>query len=225
MDLVDEEDVALLERGEDRGEVALALERRPGDRADPDAELLADDVREARLAEPGRADEQDVVERLAPRLRRVERDRELLLHPLLADEVVEPARPQRAVELVLVLAQEPARGTCARHAAFLSASAHALLGRQLGIDPGERALGVEQRVAELDERVARDEVAARRPDGAGSTAPSFSFSSSTTRCAVFLPIPGIASKRAVSSSAIARRSSAGRRAGDDRERDLRARRR
>ena len=33
-------------------------------------------------------------------------------------------------------------------------------------------------------------------------------------------MPGIASKRAVSSSAIARRSSAGRRAGDDRERDL-----
>ena len=47
----------------------------PGDRAEPDAELLADDLRERRLAEPGRAGEQDVVERLAPRLRRVERDR------------------------------------------------------------------------------------------------------------------------------------------------------
>ena len=71
----------------------------PATGADADAELLADDVREPRLAEPGRAGEQDVVERLAARLRGVERDRELLLHALLADEVVEPARPQRLLEL------------------------------------------------------------------------------------------------------------------------------
>ena len=55
VDLVDEEDVAGLERRQDRGDVALALERRPGDLADADAELSADDLRERRLAEPGRA--------------------------------------------------------------------------------------------------------------------------------------------------------------------------
>ena len=54
-----------------------------------DAELVADDERERRLAEPRRADEQDVVERLAARLGRLERDRELLLDALLADEVGE----------------------------------------------------------------------------------------------------------------------------------------
>ena len=88
---------------------------------------------------------------------------------------------------------------------------HALLGGQVGIDVGERALGVDERVAELDERVARDERRARprRPARSADEA-SFSFSSSTTRCAVLRPMPGIASKRAVSSSAIARRSSAGR---------------
>ena len=64
VDLVDEEDVARLQRGQDRRHVALPLERRPGDAADADAELLADDVREARLAEARRPDEQDVVERL-----------------------------------------------------------------------------------------------------------------------------------------------------------------
>ena len=74
VDLVDEEHVARLERGQDRRQVALALERGPGDAADADAELLADDVREARLAEPGRPDEQDVVERLVARARRLERD-------------------------------------------------------------------------------------------------------------------------------------------------------
>src|SRR5438034_502645 len=42
VDLVDEEDVAHLERGEDGGDVALPLELRAGDGADADAELLAD---------------------------------------------------------------------------------------------------------------------------------------------------------------------------------------
>ena len=96
VDLVDEEHVARLERGQDRRHVALALERGAGDRADADVELLADDLRERRLAEPGRADEKDVVERLVARLRRRQRDRELLLDALLPDEVVEPARAERA---------------------------------------------------------------------------------------------------------------------------------
>ena len=100
MDLVDEDDVARLDRSEDRGDV-LPLERRPGNRPDPDAELLAEDEREARLPEPGRADEEHVVERLAPGPRRLERDAELLLDPLLADELVEPPRTEAAVELFL----------------------------------------------------------------------------------------------------------------------------
>ena len=120
VDLVDEEDVLQLEAGEDRGHVALPLQRRAGDRADADAELLADDLRERRLAEPGRADEQDVVERLAARLRRRERDRELLLDALLADELVQPARPERALELLLLRAEDFRRDSA--HAACLSAS-------------------------------------------------------------------------------------------------------
>ena len=46
----------------------------PGDLPDADAELVADDLRERRLAEPGRPGEQHVVERLAARPRRFERD-------------------------------------------------------------------------------------------------------------------------------------------------------
>jgi len=101
VDLVDEEDVARLERGEDRRNVLL-FDGRPGDGADPDAELLVDDVGEARLTEAGRPCEQDVVERLPARLRRGQGDLELLLHALLADELVEPARAQADVELLLV---------------------------------------------------------------------------------------------------------------------------
>ena len=74
----------------------------PCDRADADVELLPDDVREARLAEPGRADEEHVVERFAACLRRLERDRDLLLHALLADELVEAARPERLVERIVL---------------------------------------------------------------------------------------------------------------------------
>ena len=73
VDLVDEEHVARLDRGEDRGDVLL-LERGAGDRAEADAELLAHDLRQRRLPEAGRAREQDVVERLAAPLGRVERD-------------------------------------------------------------------------------------------------------------------------------------------------------
>ena len=102
MDLVHEQDVAGLQRGQDRCQVALPLERRAGDRADPNAELLPDDVREARLPQAGRPDEQDVVERLSPAPSRLQRDRELFLDARLADEVVERARTQRALELVLV---------------------------------------------------------------------------------------------------------------------------
>jgi hypothetical protein len=101
VDLVDEEDVAGLERGQD-GRDVLLLERRAGDRPEPDPELLADDLRERRLPEARRAGEQDVVERLAPRLCGVQRDRELLFHALLADEVVESPRPQRPLGVVLL---------------------------------------------------------------------------------------------------------------------------
>ena len=162
------------------------------------------------LPRPGRADEQDVVERLAARLGGVERDRELLLDALLADEVVEPARPERDARVLLVR-REDGGGGDRTHAACLSASRTRSSAGSSGSIAGERLLGLEQRVAELDERIAR----ARRPALAGSLridvaspAPSLPFSSSTIRSAVFLPIPGIAWKRAVSSSAIARRSSA-----------------
>src|SRR6266540_3737551 len=101
VDLVDEQHVALLESGEDRGHVTLALERGAGNRANADSELLAEDEGEARLSEPGRPDEKNVVERFAARSRSLERDAQLLLDALLSDEVVEPRRSQGAFELVL----------------------------------------------------------------------------------------------------------------------------
>src|SRR5439155_23108614 len=108
---------------QDRSQVALALERRAGHRPDPDAELLADDIGEARLAEARRPGEQDVVEGLVPCPRRLERDRQLLLDPLLADELVQVARAKRLLDLEIpTLVDDRRDETRGAHAALLRAS-------------------------------------------------------------------------------------------------------
>ena len=170
---------------------------------------------------PGRADEQDVVERLPARLRRLERDLELLLRPLLADELVESPRPQRLLDLLVALAEDR-REELASSRGAPERFAHTLLGGQVGIDGGERLLGLDERVAELDERVARDELARRLARGSAAPPPRSSPpSSSTIRSAVFFPIPGIAWKRAESLERDRALELLRRRARDDRERDLR----
>ena len=98
MDLVDEEDVVLVERGEHRGEVPGPLDGRTGGVAHVDAELARDDRRERGLAEAGWAVEEDVVGRLSPALRRLEQDGEVGLDLALADVLVERARPEGALD-------------------------------------------------------------------------------------------------------------------------------
>ena len=67
VDLVDEQHVALLEIGEQRGEVAGLGDHRAGGGAEIDAELARHDLRQRRLAEARRADEQHMIERLLAR--------------------------------------------------------------------------------------------------------------------------------------------------------------
>ena len=61
VDLVEEEDLALLEGGEDRGQVAGVLDGGPGGDPDRGAHLSRDDHGEGGLAEAGGAGEQDMV--------------------------------------------------------------------------------------------------------------------------------------------------------------------
>ena len=112
----------------------------PATRADADAELLAHDVREARLAEARRADEQHVVERLAARLRGAERDPELLLDVLLPDEVVEEARAERLLELLLLAGDHRCQELVLMRRSG-ARGARALRPASVRIDLGERALG------------------------------------------------------------------------------------
>ena len=87
VDLVDEEHVPLVQVGQDRREVAAPLDRRAAGQLDLHAQLVRDDVGERRLAEAGRAVQQDVVERLPAHLGGGDKDGEVFLHLLLPDVI------------------------------------------------------------------------------------------------------------------------------------------
>jgi hypothetical protein len=94
VDLVHEEDLAVLERGEEGGEVSRALDHGPRGGLDRHPELVRDDVSEARLAHPGGAEEKHVVDGLAPRARRLDGHPEVGDHLGLADVLLEAAGPE-----------------------------------------------------------------------------------------------------------------------------------
>jgi len=60
-------------------------------------------VRERRLAEAGRAVEEQVVERFVALLGSVDGDAEVVLELLLADEFIEPAGPKRDIDCLVVV--------------------------------------------------------------------------------------------------------------------------
>ena len=135
------------------------------------------------LPRPGRAGEQDVVERLAAAARRLDEDRQLLGDLRLVDEVGEGRRAQRAVEVLVGhvgagvvdpdlgvdrhrLARRSracgsgcrrcrARRSCRapRRAGLAQGGRDQLLG-VLALDPVEQLLGLQRRVAEVDQAVA-----------------------------------------------------------------------
>ena len=97
MDLVNEEDRAGLQCGQQGGDVALALKRRAGSLNERHTELGGDDLRQRSLSKPGRPGEQNVIERFIATACRLERNSELVADGLLADKIIERLRPQRAV--------------------------------------------------------------------------------------------------------------------------------
>ena len=99
MNLIDEQDVARLEIGELRREVPRLDDDGSGGRAEIDAELARHDLRQRRLAEAGRADEQHVIERLAARLRRCDEDPEILARRFLPGEIREELGANRRLVL------------------------------------------------------------------------------------------------------------------------------
>ena len=78
VDLVDEQDVAVLQVGEQRGQVARPHQRRAGGDAQPDAHLRRHDAGERGLAQTRGPGEQQVVDGLFAAPRRLEHDLEML---------------------------------------------------------------------------------------------------------------------------------------------------
>ena len=85
VDLVDEQHVAVVEVGQNRGKIARALDRGAARELDLRAHRVCDDVRERRLTQPGRAIEKDVIERLAARFCRLHVDGKILFDFVLPD--------------------------------------------------------------------------------------------------------------------------------------------
>ena len=86
------------EARQERRQVARVLDRRTAGHPQRPAALVRDDHRERRLAEPGRAGQQDVVGGALLDARRVQQQLELPAHLLLTDELGEGCRPQRALD-------------------------------------------------------------------------------------------------------------------------------
>src|SRR5581483_10326783 len=90
VNLVDEEDVAVVEVGEQRGQIAGELEGGP--RRDPEADLhlVGDDAGQRGLPEPRRAREKRVVDGLPPFASSAQKDLEAFAYLGLAVELLQP---------------------------------------------------------------------------------------------------------------------------------------
>ncbi len=94
MDLVDEQDVPLVKRRQDRREVPRSLHGRSRRIADVDPEFAGDDRGEGRLAEAGWAVQQDVVRGFSPPLGRRQQHGQVRLDLALADVFAQGPRAQ-----------------------------------------------------------------------------------------------------------------------------------
>ena len=110
MDLVDEQHIAVLELGEDGGEIPRPFERRARGDVQMAAHLGRDDARHGGLAEPGRTGEQEMVGGLVPATSGFEDDREVFLQLPLTDEVVQAPRAQTVLLDLLELVHGLRRG-------------------------------------------------------------------------------------------------------------------
>src|SRR6185437_2763466 len=98
MDFVNEEHVAGAHVRERANEIARLLERRARGGVNVHAHLACDELGERGLAEPGRAVEQRVIERLTARECGIDVNAEAFLELLLADEFSQPLRAQRQLD-------------------------------------------------------------------------------------------------------------------------------
>ncbi len=88
MDLVDEEHVVLLQRGQDAGQVARLVQHRSAGNLEPHTQLVGDNVGEGGLAQSWRTMQQGVVERFASVSGCLHKYAEVVHHLFLSAEIV-----------------------------------------------------------------------------------------------------------------------------------------
>ena len=173
VDLVDEEHGARLERGQQRGDVALALERRAGGLDERDAELVGHDLRQRGLAEARRPGQQDVVER--PRRARGRPASETASWsrtdscPTNSSSVAGRSERSSSSSRGSSTPGVWMRGTRAHRRARAQGAGQEVLGR-LARGGREQAVGLRRGEAELDEPVAGQPARVVGVDGAGAGA-------------------------------------------------------
>ena len=97
VDLIDEEHVAFLERGEQAGQVAGLVEDGTGSDLHVDAHLVGDDMGEGRLAQAGRAMEKRMVQGFAAELGGFDIDIQIGANFALAGEIFQLLRPDYSI--------------------------------------------------------------------------------------------------------------------------------
>jgi hypothetical protein len=98
VDLVDEKDVAFVQRCQDCRQVPCPLDRRTAGVADVGAQLAGNDRGQGRLAQAGRAVQQHMVRGVPSLAGGAEQDRKVGLQLALADVLVECLGPQRPID-------------------------------------------------------------------------------------------------------------------------------
>jgi hypothetical protein len=121
--LVDEQHVAVVQPGQDRGEVAGVGDRGAAGQAHRGRHLGGDDHRQRGLAEAGRAVEQHMVERLAAGAGGLNEHRQVLARGLLADEFGESLGTQVGLGRILLATNRgDGAGLVAHPGAFCASS-------------------------------------------------------------------------------------------------------
>src|SRR5512138_3277595 len=98
VNFVDEQNIPLVKVCEQGGEITGTLDHGSRGGLNIDSHFARDDVGERCFAQPGRAVKKNMVENVAPRLSRGNGDLEVFFDGVLADVLVEAARPQGNVE-------------------------------------------------------------------------------------------------------------------------------
>src|SRR5688500_420887 len=95
VNLINEEDVALLDIGEDAREITRFLDLRAGSGVKLGTRRARDQIGKGRFTESGRTGEQDMIKDISAPFRRFQHEQDPVLDLLLADEFRESRRTQR----------------------------------------------------------------------------------------------------------------------------------